>query len=132
MKPLQSLLLLCLTSGMLTAWKSHDHNWIPEKKKGYDLVYTTADRENTREYNHLLKGGMDRVTGFFSAAYRERFTVAIHPNRQSLDSTWQKDWAMPEFTSQCWMVASGTAFKLDIISPKTWDTSSCEHHYHES
>lgn len=131
MKPVPSLLLF-LAVGMLTGWKFPDNNWILEKKEGYDLTYTMADRENTLEYHHLLKNGIHAVTDFFGSAYRERFTVAIHPDRQSLDSTWQKDWAMPEFTSQCWMVASGTAFKLDIISPKTWDTSSCEHHYHET
>ena len=36
---------------------------------------------------------------------------------------------MPDFKSQCWMVASGIADKLDIISPKMWDNLACEHIY---
>ena len=36
---------------------------------------------------------------------------------------------MPEFKSECWMVASGVGDKLDMISPKNWDKESCEHRY---
>jgi hypothetical protein len=36
---------------------------------------------------------------------------------------------MPDFKSECWMVASGVGDKLDMISPKTWDKVSCEHSY---
>jgi hypothetical protein len=54
------------------------------------------------------------------------------PSRQSLDSAWQTDWKMPEFKSECWMVASGVGQKIDIISPKKWDKEACEHEYSES
>ena len=27
------------------------------------------------------------------------------------------------------MVPSGIGKRVDLISPKTWDTKSCEHHY---
>jgi hypothetical protein len=56
----------------------------------------------------------------------------VHLNRHSLDSAWQKDWNMPTFKSECWMVASGVASKLDMISPKMWDKESCEHKYEDS
>jgi hypothetical protein len=40
--------------------------------------------------------------------------------------TWQKDWNEPRFKSECWMVASGVASKLDVISPKSWDKQACD------
>ncbi|MEZ5024287.1 MAG: hypothetical protein R2728_13680 [Chitinophagales bacterium] len=64
---------------------------------------------------------------FFQAKYNQDFGIYVHPNRASLDKAWQKDWNMPDFTSQCWMVASGVADKLDIISPKMWESLACEH-----
>lgn len=39
---------------------------------------------------------------------------------------------MPAFKSECWMVASGIAGKLDMISPKTWSKEACEHSYAET
>jgi hypothetical protein len=39
---------------------------------------------------------------------------------------------MPEFKSECQMVASGIATKLDVISPKMWDTEACEHYYSDN
>ena len=39
---------------------------------------------------------------------------------------------MPSFKSECWMVASGIAGKLDMISPKMWDKEACEHSYSET
>ena len=39
---------------------------------------------------------------------------------------------MPDFKSECWMVAGGVASKLDLISPKNWDKEACEHVYADS
>ncbi len=33
---------------------------------------------------------------------------------------------MPDFKSECWMVASGDGFQLNMISPATWDKAACE------
>jgi len=72
---------------------------------------------------------MQSVESFFGEEYRNSFTIALHPNRASLDSTWRKDWNMPTFKSECWMVASGVGTRMDIIAPAKWDLQSCEHHY---
>lgn len=40
-----------------------------------------------------------------------------------------ENWKVPDFKSECWMVASGAAHKLDILSPEKWATESCEHTY---
>ncbi|WP_339915879.1 peptidase MA family metallohydrolase [Yeosuana marina] len=103
--------------------------WLQKNNEDYTLFYTSNDSENLKEYESFLKNGINVVHDFFQEPFNTNFDIYIHPNRASLDSTWQKDWGMSNFKSQCWMVASGVASKLDIISPKRWDSLACEHVY---
>lgn len=125
-------LTIVFTSLLLISWNNLDNNWISEKEKKYTIIYTSTDKSNIKEYKKFVNNGIRHVETFFNTSFYKKFDVVIHPNRQSLDSTWQKDWNMPEFKSECWMVASGVAFKLDMISPKLWDKQSCEHIYLET
>jgi len=113
-------------------WKTFQNNWLVEKQKSYTLFYSSNDIQNKKEYKKLIEKGITSVKNFFKSAYSKKFDVYIHPNRNSLDSTWQKDWNMPDFKSECWMVASGVGTRLDVISPKTWDETACEHVYSET
>lgn len=127
----QSILFIIFSILLCCSWQKVEQNWFAEKHNGYTLMYTTVDKNNTKEYHELIANGMKHVNGFFRSPYKKAFRVFVHPDRQSLDSTWQKDWKMPAFKSECWMVASGVATKLDMISPKRWDEQSCEHRYAE-
>jgi hypothetical protein len=109
-----------------------DRHWLSEKCAGYNLYYHTRDLKNKDEYKKFLETGQRAVQDFFKSNYRNSFNVYIHPDRHSLDSAWQSDWKMPDFKSECWMVASGIAAKLDIISPKRWETEACEHVYSQA
>jgi len=111
------------------SWKSIGNNWIAEKHVDYNLFYTSIDNKNKDEYSKFVEKGIISVKKFFGNSFNKTFDVIVHPNRHSLDSTWQKDWKMPDFRSECWMVASGVSTKLDIISPKKWDKEACEHIY---
>lgn len=113
----------------LTGWAASAVNWLVEKQKGYTLMYSNADKENSKEYRAIIDSGIVSVQAFFGDTFKKEFEIYIHPDRQSLDSQWQKDWNMPDFKSECWMVASGVASKLDMISPKMWDKEACEHTY---
>lgn len=117
---------------ILISWNESDNIWTKEKHQGYSLFFTQTDKENTSEYQILVDNGIASVKSFFNSQYSQEFDVYIHPSRHSLDSTWQKEWKMPEFKSECWMVASGVALRLDMISPKLWDKESCEHKYAET
>lgn len=125
------ILLLLASTLLLTSWKVSGQYWLTEKHPGYTLHYTSRDSMYIKDYNVLVEKGMADVKTFFDTAYKQVFDIYIHPDRHSLDSTWQKDWQMPSFTSECWMVASGIATKLDVISPKRWDNEACEHSYAE-
>lgn len=123
-----SNLAMLLLFGAFT-FQPESAGWLREQKAGYAIYYTAADQPRVREYNTLIESGFKSVREFFGKPYKTEFSIFTHPNRHSLDSTWQKDWGMPDFKSECWMVASGVATKLDLISPATWDKESCEHKY---
>jgi hypothetical protein len=127
------LIFLALASTLLlSSWKALDTNWLTEKHQKYTLSYTASDAKYTREYDGFIERGISSVEIFFKQSFRNQVAIVIHPNRRSLDSSWQKDWNMPNFKSECWMVASGVAMKLDIISPIMWDKNACEHVYGET
>jgi hypothetical protein len=126
------LLSIVLILPILFGWTIIKDKWIVEKQKGYSLHYKTSDKKNIVKYKAYFEVGKKIVEEFFQNSFKNDFSIYIHPSRSSLDSTWQKDWKMPEFKSECWMVASGVATKLDILSPKLWDKLSCEHIYSET
>ena len=126
------LLLTVLLTPILFGWTIVENKWIVEKQNGYSLYYTTLDKQNIVEYKAYFEAGKRTVEEFFQSSYISDFNIYIHPSRSSLDSAWQKDWNMPDFKSECWMVASGISNKLDIISPKKWDSLACEHSYSNS
>ncbi|MBV6439736.1 MAG: hypothetical protein DYG98_09730 [Haliscomenobacteraceae bacterium CHB4] len=74
-----------------------------------------------------LTAGVDAVEQFFGQPFSRKFDVYVFPHRASLDKQWQQDWGDPTFQSACWMVASGVAHRLDILSPRVWATEACEH-----
>jgi hypothetical protein len=132
MKSRQSLFLIILFSALIISWKNTGNGWIIENHRDYNLLYKSIDKNNIAEYNKLTDNGVDLVETFFRSTFNKRFEIFIHPDRQSLDSTWQEDWNIPDFKSECWMVASGISSRLDMISPKKWDKESCEHIYAET
>lgn len=107
---------------------THDE-WLVKKYPRFSVFYTSVDSADMQIYAPYFLNGLDDVERFFGVSFKNKFSIYIHPNRVSLDSVWQKDWGMPSFKSQCWMVASGVATKLDMISPKRWDSLACEHSY---
>lgn len=126
-----SALVLCLMTLTAISWKSANEQWLTEKNGIYSLMYSSSDKVNLPEYHAIIENGIKVSESFFGAPFKNSFSVYIHPDRHSLDSSWQKDWSMPEFKSECWMVASGVGTTLDMISPRKWDQESCEHKYAE-
>lgn len=106
-------------------------NWKVKSAKQFDLFYKADDKNEISTYSKYIKEGTISTSEFIGTPFVHTFKVFVHPNRNSLDSTWQFDWKMPNFKSECWMVASGTGERLDMIAPKKWDKESCEHTYEE-
>lgn len=74
-----------------------------------------------------LTTGAQAVERFFGHPFPRKFDVYVFPNRAALDKQWQQDWGDSTFQSSCWMVASGVAHRLDILSPRAWKEEACEH-----
>jgi len=129
MKSKYLLFPLMFSLVLFIGWKTPDNDWIVKTQNPYGLYYTSADNKNLNEYQDLIDKGLVSVKSFFNYTSIKQFNVFIHPNRNSLDTTWQKQFKMPDFKSQCWMVASGVATRLDAISPKMWEAEACEHTY---
>lgn len=102
-------------------------DWKIQEQKKYSLYYTSADAGDLKIYGRMLNKGVDATEAFFGQKFKARFRVFLHPGRVSLDSTWRADWKMPGFRSECWMVASGVAARLDLLSPRQWAGDACEH-----
>ena len=128
MKIYKSILFIIIVP-FLIVLKAQPETWKREKHDGYKLFYTTQDSESKREYLLYIERGIDSVRKFFGSEFKKEFEIYVHPNRKSLDEQWRKDWNMPDFKSECWMVASGVASKLDMLSPLQWAKESCEHDY---
>jgi len=101
--------------------------WKVSDQREFTLHYTKEDETMINAINNYLRSGVGFVTGFFDQAFLKRFDVYIFPDRTLLDKQWQKDWGDSTFRSQCWMIASGVAHRLDVLSPKTWNVQACDH-----
>jgi len=122
-----SLIIIAALAIPLTV--PHTKKWRSETHGLYNLIYCPEEKNEIQEYQSLVDKGIEDVKVFFDAAYTRSFDVIVHHNRASLDSAWQINWKLPDFKSECWMVASGTASRLDMLAPKVWDLESCEHKY---
>ncbi|HEX6332714.1 MAG TPA: hypothetical protein VFZ78_00730 [Flavisolibacter sp.] len=114
---------------LLLAVVTFQGKWHKVQEKQFTVHYQSADRNHLAENISFFKKGIQAARMFFRKPMPESFHIYIHPGRRSLDSTWQHDWKMPEFKSECWMVASGVADRLDLIAPVRWDVEACEHKY---
>ena len=102
-------------------------NWQKSIHKNFTLYYKLDDSNNVRAVETYLENGIKTVQKYFNKSYKKKFKVYIFPSRKELDIQWEKDWNIPGFKSECWMVASGVAHRLDILSINRWKQETCEH-----
>lgn len=101
--------------------------WINKHLNNYTLHYTNADRYTAKQVERFVNKAGQEIPLFFSAGFKKEFDVYIFPSRASLEEQWRKDWKLPDFKSECWMIASGVSQRLDLLSPNVWQTQACEH-----
>jgi len=122
---MKKLLLFFLITGLSSGISIQKEIFV--KKEIYNLHYNSIDSLQAEEITLWLNQGQKIINKFFNNKFKNEFDVYIFSDRDSLDKQWQKDWNMPGFKSQCWMVGSGIAHRLDLLSPRVWDTQACEH-----
>lgn len=121
---LAAVLLLPLLLGAQTPQPAA---WSTISDSVFSLHYTAPDSATLPALLPALREGVRRVEAFFGADFPRRFDVYVFPGRAALDRHWQQDWGDSTFQSACWMVASGVAHRLDLLSPRVWATEACEH-----
>lgn len=136
MKRSFSLSILLLMSTILFSKNSSlptdSLDWKKLSGNRYTVYYTATDQDEVKKLSVYLQSGIDHITRFFDRQFQDTFNVYIFPDRSSLDKQWQKDWSDPTFKSQCWMIASGVAHRLDILSPNAWASEACDHNATDS
>jgi hypothetical protein len=126
------LLVFCFFKISLFAGCSDSLLWTKKQARSFTLYYTFPDSSIISTIEKELEIGSKKVIDFFHSSFKEKYEVYIFPNRTELDKQWSKDWGGPNFRSQCWMVASGVARRLDILSPLCWKKDACEHNASDS
>lgn len=91
----------------------------------YRLVSQPADDDVATQLSPLVREGVASVERWFGAPFARPFTITILPDRVAFDATLPAEWGMEK--SECWMVASGVADGIRLLSPRVWKDEACEH-----
>ena len=133
MKQTFTYLLLLLHSVSFAREGVNDSiEWKELPRDNYRLHYTPADQNVIKKIDGYLQSGVDHIVDYFHHSFTNKFDVYIFPDRTLMDKQWQKDWGDSSFQSECWMIASGVAHRLDILSPNAWAKEACDHNPNDS
>jgi hypothetical protein len=92
---------------------------------GGTLRFVEADRETADSLRPLLDAGRRAVEAYFGAPFPDPVAVTLAPDRAAFTAVLNTEWGIPE--TQCWMVGTGVADFLVILSPRDWRAEACEH-----
>lgn len=126
------LQLIMVLNTTVSAAEYDTLTWQAIHDDNYTIYYTRSDKDKVERLQYYLNSGFKNVSDFFQQPFIEKFAVYIFPDRNELNKQWQKDWNDPGFQSQCWMIASGVAHRLDILSPNAWTREACDHNGNDS
>ncbi len=89
-----------------------------------DLKAPSSDPSRA-EVVKMLDTGQRQVEAFFHSRFKEIVHVTVAPNRADFDAALPASWGMGK--TECWMVATGVADFLVLLSPSVWKAQSCDH-----
>lgn len=101
--------------------------WRAVAGEGFTLEVTDADQDRAAELAKVLAGGRGEVEAFFGRPFPRSVAVKLFPDRALLTAFWREEWKAPDFKPECWMVATGTARNLTVLSPRVWKKEACDH-----
>ena len=94
---------------------------------GVTLEFADADSGVAAEMARIMVTGRGAIDRFFGDPFVRPFTIRVFPNRSTLSTHWGLSWGVANLQTECWMVASGVAGELALLSPRVWKTDACEH-----
>ena len=89
------------------------------------LVLEPEDQETAARLKPLLRGAIARVERYFGTPFPHPFTLTILPDRATFDASFPPEWGLAK--TECWMVATGVADGVRLLSPRVWKEEACEH-----
>lgn len=92
---------------------------------GSTLRFVATDRETAGALRPRLEAGRRAVEAYFGAPFPERVSVTVAPDRAEFTAVLKAEWGVSE--TQCWMVGTGVADFLVLLSPRDWPAEACEH-----
>jgi hypothetical protein len=89
------------------------------------ITATDPDRAMVATLKPHLESGIATVEKFFGRPFPKPFAVEILSGRSAFDDYFNRRWKIPK--TEPWMVASGVADRMVILSPRVWKTEAQEH-----
>jgi hypothetical protein len=129
---MQYLKVLLISLLFVTGSVPEQSDWLRRQTPHFTVFYQRSSEPDIALFEHWLEKGYATTETFFTDTFKSSFDVYVHPGRATLDSTWQRNWKQPSFRSECWMVASGEAGRLDLLSPRLWNTQACGHRFEDT
>ena len=89
------------------------------------VIHADQDKDVAASLKPYIQQGQQKVERFFSQPFKQAFEVEVFPDRAAFDKYFHKRWKIPK--TEAWMVASGVADRMVILSPRVWKTQAAEH-----
>lgn len=89
------------------------------------LAWQPVDAAEAARLEPLVRAAVARVEAFFGAPFPHPLALTIHPDRATFDASFPPEWGLAR--TECWMVASGVADEVRLLSPRVWKAEACEH-----
>ena len=86
---------------------------------------SALDTATARQLQPVIEQGRARVEQFFGSPFQQPVKITIVSGRAEFSAILKAEWGMPE--TACWMVATGVADFLVVLSPRVWRQEACEH-----
>lgn len=91
----------------------------------FHLSFTAEDAESAARLEPLVRAAIATVESFFGGPFPRPFTLTLYADRAAFEASFPPEWGLTR--SECWMVASGVADAVRLLSPRVWKTEACEH-----
>jgi Peptidase of plants and bacteria len=89
------------------------------------IIHGELDKDVAESLKPSIQEGRKKLKLFFSQPFTQKFEVEVFPDRVAFDKYFDKRWKVPK--TEAWMVASGVADRMVILSPRVWKTQAAEH-----
>ena len=122
---MRSLVLYSASAALFCGACASPSPTTPANPPRFTLRAPPADGALADELHVLLSQGLSEVEDFFGRPFAAPVEVLVFDDRASFDASLPPEWGLAQ--TECWMVASGVANTLRLLSPRVWQTEACEH-----